>query len=187
MASRSERTRVRLQQVAVDLFSERGFHGVTVAEIAAAAGVTQMTFFRYFPSKEQVLLDDPYDPLIAEYVAGQDPARPALERAVAGLRQSWSAISEFEDEPLRRRLRVGAASPRVRARMWENNTRTEQAIVEALVATGTPRLEAVVAAAATVGALTAALLDWASCDDGTDVGDRILAALDLLAPAAVTS
>ena len=71
--------------------------------------------------------------------------------------------------------------------MWENNTRTEQAIVDALVATGVPRLEAVVAAAATVGALTAALLDWATCDDGTDVGERILAALDLLARAAVTS
>jgi AcrR family transcriptional regulator len=62
VASKSERTRARLQQVAVDMFAERGFDGVTVAEIAEAAGVTQMTFFRYFLTKEQVLLDDPYIP-----------------------------------------------------------------------------------------------------------------------------
>ena len=71
-----------------------------------------------------------------------------------GLRQAWYAISEIDNEPLRRQLRVGAATPRVRARIWENNARTEQAIVGALVALGTPRLEAVVVAA--LGALTAA-------------------------------
>lgn len=187
MVNKSEWTRAHLQQVAVDLFGERGFDDVTVAEIATAAGVTQMTFFRHFPTKEQVLLDDPYDPLIADLVAQQDPQLPALERTVRGLRQAWSAISKTDDEPLRRRLRVGAATPRVRARMWENNARTEQAVVDALVASGTPRLEAVVAAGATLGALTAALLDWATVDEGVDLGERILVAFDVLVPAEVRS
>jgi hypothetical protein len=72
-------------------------------------------------------------------VARQDQALTALERTVRGLRQAWYAISEIDNEPLRRQLRVGAATPRVRARIWENNARTEQAIVGALVALGTPR------------------------------------------------
>lgn len=180
MATKSERTRARLQQVAVELFGERGFDHVTVAEIARAAGVSEVTFFRYFAAKEQVLLDDPYDALIAAGVAQQDRARPALERTVRGLRQSWSAINEREQEFLRRRLRIGVASPRVRAGIGANNAVTERAIADALVESGTPRLEAVVAAAAALGALTAALLDWASCDDGGDLGQHITTALDVL-------
>ena len=177
-----QQTRSRLQQVAVDLFSARGFDHVTVEEIARGAGVTPMTFFRHFPSKEQVLLDDPYDPLIADLVARQDSMLPALERARRGLAEAWSAIRAFEEESLRRRLRLAAATPRVRARVWQNNARTEEAIVNALVRSGAGRLEAVVAAGATMGALTAALLDWASSEETADLSGHLLAALDLLAP-----
>ena len=182
MAAKSERTRSRLQRAAVDLFAERGFNAVTVSEIADAAGVTPMTFFRHFPSKEQVLLDDPYDPLIADLVARQDPTLPALERVRRGLAEAWSEIRSAEEEPLRRRLRVAAATPRVRAFIWQNNARTEAAIVEALVASGSGRLEAVVASGAAMGALTAALLDWAASENAADLGDHVSTALTLLAP-----
>lgn len=47
--------RERLQGAALELFSERGFDGVTVAEIATAAGLTERTFFRYFTDKREVL------------------------------------------------------------------------------------------------------------------------------------
>ena len=69
--SKRERTHARLQYVALDLFERRGFDATTVAEIAEAAGVTPMTFFRHFPSKSQALLEDPYDPVIAAAVAGR--------------------------------------------------------------------------------------------------------------------
>jgi AcrR family transcriptional regulator len=51
-------TKERLQQSALELFREHGFEATSVAEIAGAAGVTERTFFRYFPSKEAVLFQD---------------------------------------------------------------------------------------------------------------------------------
>lgn len=47
--------RERLQHAALDLFAERGFDGVTVSEIAAAAGLTERTFFRHFSDKREAL------------------------------------------------------------------------------------------------------------------------------------
>ena len=45
----------RLRQAALDLFTERGYEQTTVADIAARAGVTERTFFRYFADKREVL------------------------------------------------------------------------------------------------------------------------------------
>ena len=47
-----ERTRARLLAAALDLFARQGYERTTVAQIAAAAGVTEMTFYRHFGSKE---------------------------------------------------------------------------------------------------------------------------------------
>jgi AcrR family transcriptional regulator len=55
MARWQSGARERLQQAALGLFAEHGFDGVTVAEIAAAAGLTERTFFRYFADKREVL------------------------------------------------------------------------------------------------------------------------------------
>src|ERR1700760_1123550 len=52
-----QRTRERISQTATALFLERGFAEVTVAEVAAAAGVSKVTVFAHFPRKEDLLLD----------------------------------------------------------------------------------------------------------------------------------
>src|SRR5690242_16173042 len=51
-------TRAALATTAAEMFRERGFDGVTAAEIAKAAGTSERTFFRYFETKEDVLFLD---------------------------------------------------------------------------------------------------------------------------------
>ena len=128
------------------------------------------------------MLDDPYDPVIAERVAGQPAELPALERVRRGLAQSWADVPEPVDAEVRARIRLVAGHPGLRARMWENTQRTERAVVDALRAGGVPRLQSLVATAACLGALTAALLDWAADDAGQSLSERITAALDQLRP-----
>lgn len=71
MSRTREDLRGRLQQAALELYRERGYDRTTTAEIAARAGVTERTFFRYFPDKREVLFDE--DPRL----------RPTLTAAIA--------------------------------------------------------------------------------------------------------
>jgi AcrR family transcriptional regulator len=179
--SRAEGTRQRLQEAAIRLFSERGFDNVTVAEVARTADVSHMTFFRHFPTKESVVMDDPYDPMLGEAVAVTDPDLPALERVCAAVLAAWEGVDEPGDEMTRKKIELAASHPSLRARVWENNRRTEDVIVAALTETGTPRFEATVATGAVLGALTAALLNWA--ESGNDsLGKLVSGAIELLSP-----
>lgn len=178
--------------MALELFAERGYDRTRVADIAEVAGVTEMTFYRYFPAKELVVVDDPYDPAIGAAVAAQPHTLPALERVRRGLVAAWQAMPAGEDPDVRLRLRIGAGHPGLRARMRENTGRTEEVVVHALTEHGVRREVAVVAAGAVLGALTSALLEWARTPPGDDaaehlterpLGEVVLGAMDQLAAA----
>ena len=177
---KSASTRARLRREALRLFADCGYDETTIADIAAAAGVTQMTFFRHFPAKELVVADDPYDPAIAHAVAVQAADLPVVERVRRGLLAAWEQLEDADDAEFRLRLRIGAGHRGLRARMRENNARTEAAIAAVLTEEGVLAFEAVVAAAAVIGALTAALLEWANDPDAGPMGDAVTAALALL-------
>jgi AcrR family transcriptional regulator len=179
--SRAQQTRWRLQEVAVRLFAERGFDNVTVAEVAEAAGVSHMTFFRHFPTKESVVLDDPYDPAIGRAVAATDPGLPTPLRVIAGLEQAWSAVDGEGDELARLRMGIAAGAPSIWARVWQNNLRTEAVVTEALVETGVDPFEARVTAGAVLGGLMSALVDWGATATDEPLAERIARALSVMA------
>jgi AcrR family transcriptional regulator len=157
-----ERTRQRLLECGLDLFERQGFEATTVAQIAAAAGVTPMTFFRHFAAKENVLLDDPYDPVIAAAIAKQPHTLPTLLRVSRGIRTAWGQLPEPDSDLVRRRVRIAALTPTLRNAVGANSHQTERLIAEALVADGVAALPARAAAAAAMSAMTAALFEWAT-------------------------
>lgn len=116
------------------------------------APIRSSTNSRHFPTKEAVVLDDPYDLMIAVGVAAQDPQSSALERVRLGLSAVMEHVGE-DDESIRVRVRLAAAHPGLRARIWQNNHRTEKAIVHALVCSGGDPFEASVAAGAVLGSM----------------------------------
>ena len=179
MGSRAERTRDRLLTAALELFADRGYDGTSVSQIAARAGVTEMTFFRHFPGKASVLVDDPYDPVIGVAIRRQPPGLDPISRAARGIRSAWQQLPQPSVEQVRTRLRIVAKTPTLRASIAGGTAATEAVIADALTSDGTSRREALIAAGAVMGALNTALLEW-SLTDGDDLGKAIETALDLL-------
>jgi AcrR family transcriptional regulator len=176
--TRSARTRQRLIDHGLDLIERQGYEQTTAAQIAAAAGVTEMTFFRHFATKEQLVLEDPYDPFLASGIADQPRDLPPLHRAAAGIRAVWRSLPEPEQPEIRRRVRIAARTPALRGAMWRSTGNTETAIVAQLVDDGADPLEARVAASAVLAALVAGLYAWADGEVGT-LGEAIERALDV--------
>ena len=177
--SKRERTLATLVEAGLDLFERQGYEATTVAQIARAAGVTEMTFFRYFPAKEHLLLDDPYDPVLTAAIAAEPTELAPFLRAVRGIRAAWRALPEPEAPIIRRRIRVAARTPALRGAVWRSTGNTELAIIEQLVADGASPETARVAAASVLAALVAGLLSWADGEHGT-LSDAIERALDVI-------
>ncbi len=163
----------------MSLFTEQGYDATTVEQIARAAGVSHMTFFRHFPTKDAVVLDDGFDPAIAASVAATPRASSPVARVCAGLRASLARVDLPEEEQVRRRVRIAAQHPTLRMGMHANTEATREAVVGVLCDDGVDELAARVAAAAALAALTVALQEWCVSDDAP-MDLSLTAALDVL-------
>jgi AcrR family transcriptional regulator len=177
--SKRERTLGALVEAGLELFERQGYEATTVGQSARTAGVTEMTFFRYFPAKENLLLDDPYDPVLIAAIGEQPVTDPSFLRAARGIRSAWRALPEPETPVIRRRVRIAAQTPSLRGAMWRSTGNTERAIVEQLVADGAAPEVARVAAASVLAALVAGLFSWAE-DETQTLADAIERALDVI-------
>ena len=176
-------TRRAIQEQALRLFSAKGYDATTVQEIAAAADVSPMTFFRYFPTKEDVVLSDDYDPMISALIY----SRPAEEPAVDSIRQALGAglaqVYVAERATLLARTRLLLRTPALRARLWEQQSATADLIASALAARSgstRPNLRLRVTAAACLAALTTAILAWAERDGVPELPALVDDAFDVL-------
>jgi AcrR family transcriptional regulator len=109
--------RGRLEEAALQLYSERGFDRTTVAEIAEHAGLTERTYFRYFADKREVLFggEGALDDIITHAVATAKEAVSPIDAVAAGLFAVGDMFRGRADHA-RRRQAVIAANPGLQER-----------------------------------------------------------------------
>jgi len=179
------RTRASIREHALRLFRDQGYDATTVEQIAAAAEVSPSTFFRYFPTKEDVVLRDDLDDRMFEAFQRQPPSLTPIAPLRAAIREGIAALTPAEWEEFREASALGQAVPEVRARMMDELARTIEAAVDALAKrTGRPRddLAVRVWAGAVFGVIMAVMGPHTYSEGNVDVQsfERIDEALALL-------
>lgn len=186
-----ERTRraVRreLADLALGMFVERGYEATTVEDIAAAAGLSKRSFFRYFPAKEDVLFGDVED--VAGQIAEQVRARPGGEDAWACLHavlREWEPRIHTAQRDLDA-LRLIETTPPLRARLHQKRDELRALVAAALRERPGSGLDAFTADLLTSAAgavLDAATREWLRTDGTADRAALIDRAFAALSPAA---
>ncbi|MBO0682974.1 MAG: TetR family transcriptional regulator [Candidatus Dormibacteraeota bacterium] len=113
------RTRAAIQRQALRLFRERGYEATTVTQIAEAAEVSESTFFRYFPTKEDVVLWDEFDPALVDVFRRQPPELSPIAALRAAVRQLMAGFSPEQMADQRERMDLTISAPPLRARMMD--------------------------------------------------------------------
>ena len=171
------KTRQAIRRAAFRLIDGNGYAATTVEQIAEAAEVSPSTFFRYFPSKESLLLADDLDPLILAAFEAQPPDLSLIQ----AFRRSYEAVmahlpsDQLEFENTRQRLMFSI--PELKAAMYDEYYRTVNVMAEAISRRiGRPASDFEVRVF--VGALTGAMM--AAYDNAPQTADTIYRAMDFV-------
>jgi len=176
-------TREALRQHALCLFLSKGYERTTVEEIAAAANISSMTFFRYFRTKEDVVMEDFQDDLIESCIAAQPPHLARVVRVQNGVRESLGVAYPVVRGALLERMQLILATPALRARLWEHLHATERLIARALSGSSTDAgidLRDQIVASASVAALSTAIQVWAEQGGRSELPQLLDQSLSLL-------
>ena len=173
------RTRAAIRQHALRLFREQGYHATTVEQIAEAAEVSPSTFFRYFPTKEDVVLQDDFDVVAVEAFEAQPASLSPIAAFRAAVAQTVATLTPEEIARFRETTELTLTVPEVRARALDEFARTiDQMALAVARRTGRSPDDFAVRnmAGALIGVIMSAVMPWASQPD-TGMFERIDAAL----------
>jgi AcrR family transcriptional regulator len=161
-ARNRDRTRQALAEAAVELFARQGFSATTVEQITELAGVSPRTFFRYFESKDDVLL--PLDnPIPAAELIRQQPPEMSDLAAIRAMYLESAPLYELMADRLRALQQAMASSAALRGRSFDRQREAETGIAEALAARRgleQPDDAAILAAAIGFAVLKTSVDDW---------------------------
>lgn len=172
----------RLQEAALALFLEKGFEQTTVADIAARAGLTERTFYRYFTDKREVLFrgGQVLQQLVTDAI-GECPAetRP-LDAVAAGLHRA--AVELFADRgPLSRgRQAIIDAHPELQERELLKLAALATAIAQALRERGVADPVAGLAAESGVAVFRIAFAQWVDPANQHSLADLLTSSFEQL-------
>jgi AcrR family transcriptional regulator len=173
------RTRAAIREHALRLFREKGYHTTTVEQIAEAAEVSPSTFFRYFPTKEDVVLQDDFDVVAVEAFEAQPASLSPIAAFRAAVAQTAATLTPDEIARFRETTELTLTVPEVRARALDEFARTIDQIAAAVAKrTGRSPHDFAVRniAGAVIGVIMSATTPWAS-QPSTNVFARIDEAL----------
>src|SRR5215472_10237202 len=113
------KTRAAVQRHALRLFKEQGYDNTTVEQIADVAEISPSTFFRYFPTKEDVVLYDALDPLLFAAFEDQPAALGPIQALRGAMHAVFGSLSAEEMAEQRERAALMLAVPELRRRMLD--------------------------------------------------------------------
>jgi AcrR family transcriptional regulator len=180
------RTRASIREHALRLFRAQGYQATTVEQIAAAAEVSPSTFFRYFPTKEDVVLQDDMDTRMIEALERQPAGLGPITAVRGAIHEMFAAYTAADLDVLRETTALTSTVPEVRARARDELARTIEVVTEALAKRAgreADDLAVRTAAGAIVGVIMAITMPWDGWSDWQTIEDtfeRIEQALALL-------
>lgn len=165
----------------MELCRDAGYDKVTVAEIAARAGLTRRTFFRYFPDKREVLFfgTEKLEALVTEGIITAPQGAPALEAVALAL----APVAQLSDDDpahadfARRRHAVIQLNPELRERELSKHASLASVMASALRRRGVGAPIARLAAEAGLAAFTVGFEQWIEDDARRRLGFHVLEAM----------
>jgi AcrR family transcriptional regulator len=179
------RTRASLREHALRLFREQGYQATTIEQIAAAAEVSPSTFFRYYPTKEDLVLQDEVDVRVFEAFERQPLDMSPIAAIRAAMREGFDTLTPAEVDELALTSRLTHEVPEIRSKSLEEFNRTIRKMAEAL-AKRTGRTADDIAVRALAGAIFGVVMTVTGFGEpdeipiGPDMFERIDAGLALL-------
>jgi AcrR family transcriptional regulator len=171
---------MRVQGVAVSLIRANGFDNVTVEEIAKAADVAPVSVYRYFGTKEGIVLWDQYDPPIVEEIT----RRLDSQSPFAAVRDALASLSDRLHDPQHdlERIQLVYREPSLRAAALVNTEALVPVLATILSSSRADmdRFEGEVLARSMVGVLIAAVDEWQATSGGRPLAEAIVAGFETL-------
>jgi len=179
---KKQKTRESIQRTALRLFVKQGYEETTIEQIAAAAEISPSTFFNYFPTKEDVVLFDAYDP-VAIRMFLERPKDEPLNVVVRRVLGELAEVFQRDEDLILARGRLFLEVPELRARLWEETERT-LVIINQILAERTGRrpddFELRVTARLVTAAIMEATLEWLRSNGRHDLVELSNRALDVV-------
>ena len=171
----------RLLKAAMELFVDRGYDQVTVAEIAERAGLKKRSFFRYFADKREVLFGGSaaFEQAVVAGVLQAPEAMQPLDAVVMSLASAGASLTSW-GEPVRLRQQVITSSPELRERELIKLASLTAQVAHALRQRGVEELTASLTAQAGMVAFTTAFELWAASAGSQNFCELIHGSLERL-------
>lgn len=179
---KKQKTRESIQREAMRLIGKQGYDETTVEQIAAAVEISPSTFFNYFPSKEDVVLYDAYDPVLASLFS-ERPADEPLSVSFRRVLEDMGGLFERDRDIILARGKLWFEVPALRARLWEEVEKA-QVLMSTLVAERSGRaaddFETRVAVMVMIAAAIEAMHEWLRRDGKGSFVSLVNEALDMV-------